>query len=228
MTATLTLDETTTAAAAPHRDATKSPPLQWLWTPAVADHMASLPELAEQLRVHAERTSVTIVFVPLSGMAWERSQAARFAPRTPLPTSRVQLARPPHYDWRKRIEEIEELTARGRFHVTASALVLARRLARYVDARSLSLEKPIPTVIVPLEDGGVQVQWTAREQPLWRHVEVQIPANVNVPMDEFSRLAVLRTTEEAGGRVATERTMEVTSPAELLAEIEWVLAGSAR
>ena len=228
MSPTLVADDATTAGIAGHRDATKSPPLSRTWTHAVADHVAGVRVLAENLRADAQRTSVTIIFVAPAENTWERNQVARFAHTSPLqgPTSWLNCPQP--YDWRKRVEEIEQLTARGRFRVTANALNLAQQLARYVEFRCLSEGKSIPTVIIPLDDGGVQAQWTARELPLWRHVEVEIPATVRVPMDEFSRLTVLRTTEEPEGRIVSERTTTVTSRAELLAAIEWVLVGPAR
>lgn len=103
--------------------------------------------------------------------------------------------------WQRRIAELRSW--RGDAHSGESSSISDRALnfASTLGAMTARLlaEKTstVKTMLVPLEDGGVQAEWTARSGPSAEHFEVAIAA------ERADRFEILATSETSEGRITT-------------------------
>jgi hypothetical protein len=107
--------------------------------------------------------------------------------------------RPPQgrYDWRDRFRQLTEWRGspeKGEAErLSGDALALASEIALHAERRAASRDVYLPTVLAPLSDGSVHIEWNVRGSVNW-HVEVAVTGSRD-------RFHMLRTVEQPTGAI---------------------------
>jgi hypothetical protein len=121
------------------------------------------------------------------------------------------------YTWQKRLQQLREWRGDPRLgevqRLSGRALTVAERVSLYAELLFRYKGVTITTVIVPLGNGGVQLEWTVRDGTVY-HLEIELPPDFHGQVD------VLRTRENTHGDILEARELSgVTLPA-ALTEVE--------
>ena len=129
------------------------------------------------------------------------------------------------YTWQQRLSRLRswrgDLDQGEASSISRVAISEAERLCIYADWRFSLRDTQLPTVLSPLSDGGVQVEWTVRGNSLY-HLEVVIPP------DFGGTMTLLRTEETSAGDVLTSYEVAQATLFEVLVEFEKVATKAVR
>lgn len=121
------------------------------------------------------------------------------------------------YRWQDRLQQLRrwrgDPTEGEVDSLSEAAQDLAENLAIYAEHRCSARQVRLPTILAPLANGGVHVEWTLRG-PSVRHLEVGIP-----PIYD-GRIELLQTRETLDGRILSGYEVAQASMSELFAQLE--------
>ena len=127
------------------------------------------------------------------------------------------------YAWRERLAELRTWIGEVRHgeaqRLSEAALQIAERLCLYAEYRMTMSGGTMATVLAPLSDGGVHVEWTSRAT-VWSHLEIGVPA---YPTGDL-RFSLLRTEESPEGRILWAKEVGDATESEVFAYFESLLA----
>jgi len=129
------------------------------------------------------------------------------------------------YSWTERLSSLRKWRGcqeRGEVsRLSEYSLSISERLSIYADVRqSLSLN-PIPTVLAPLPDGGVHVEWNLRENVV-HHLEVAFPCKPSLSFH------TLRTIETPTGQVLRAYENSKATLVDIVGALEQLIQKSSR
>ena len=129
------------------------------------------------------------------------------------------------YRWQDRLQQLRrwrgDPTESEVYSLSEAALDVAENLAIYAEHRCSARQGRLPTILAPLANGGVHVEWTLRG-PSVRHLEVGIP-----PVYD-GRMELLQTKETLDGQILTAYEVAHASMSELFVRLERLIIRAQR
>lgn len=129
------------------------------------------------------------------------------------------------YQWQDRLQQLRrwrgDPTESEVYSLSEAALDVAENLAIYAEHRCSARQVRLPTILAPLANGGVHVEWTVRG-PSVRHLEVGIP-----PVYD-GRIELLQTKETLDGQILSAYEVAHVSMSELFVRLERLIIRAQR
>lgn len=129
------------------------------------------------------------------------------------------------YRWEDRLQQLRrwrgDPTESEVHSLSEAALEVAENLAIYAEHRCSARQVRLPTILAPLANGGVHVEWTLRG-PSVRHLEVAI-----APIHD-GLIELLQTRETLDGQILSAYEATRASISELFARLEWLIIRAQR
>lgn len=147
-----------------------------------------------------------------------RSEIQRLVDSSPAPVEGG-------YRWEDRLQQLRrwrgDPTESEVYSLSEAALDVAENLAIYAEHRCSARQVRLPTILAPLANGGVHVEWTVRG-PSVRHLEVGIP-----PVYD-GRIELLQTKETLDGQILSAYEVAHVSMSELFVRLERLIIRAQR
>lgn len=132
----------------------------------------------------------------------------------------------PAGDWRSRLNQVRVWRGDERLGepsvIPEIVIRSAEWIANYAEMRMRRAAVTVPTVIAPMADGGIHIEWNVRTDSSVSHFEIEIAP------DRLHEFETLRTEETPAGAILYAYEISDASLPELLTGIEELLARAHR